>query len=126
MWSLGSISRVSATNRKVRDAVVLNDLPVFTSLSGGGSVGAFGEPTDFIDPLSSGTNCTRDIPHLKDLGVNTVRVYSVNSTLNHDDCMKGLRYIMLSGQTRGLSYDDPLQCRRNLHHVGLLRYIQYK
>lgn len=57
---------------------------------GSGSVGAFGEPTGFIDPLSSGTNCTRDIPYLKQLGVNTVRVYSVNSSLNHDDCMQAL------------------------------------
>ncbi|KAL1410950.1 1,3-beta-glucanosyltransferase [Vanrija albida] len=52
--------------------------------------GGFPEPSDFVDPLSSSTNCTRDIPHLKDLGVNAVRVYSVNASLNHDDCMKAL------------------------------------
>jgi hypothetical protein len=60
---------------------------------GSGSVGAFGEPTGFVDPLSSGSNCTRDIPYLQQLGVNTIRVYSVNSSLNHDDCMKALRYV---------------------------------
>jgi hypothetical protein len=60
--------------------------------AGGGSTGSFHEPTSFIDPLSSGANCTRDIPYLKQLGVNTVRVYSVNSSANHDDCMKALRY----------------------------------
>ncbi|EIM92490.1 uncharacterized protein STEHIDRAFT_117496 [Stereum hirsutum FP-91666 SS1] len=48
---------------------------------------AFLEPSSFIDPLSSGTNCTRDLPFLQQLGVNTIRVYSVNSSLDHDDCM---------------------------------------
>jgi hypothetical protein len=46
----------------------------------------------FIDPLSSGANCIRDLPYLKELGVNAVRVYSVNASTNHDDCMKALRY----------------------------------
>ncbi|KXN81117.1 1,3-beta-glucanosyltransferase gel4 [Leucoagaricus sp. SymC.cos] len=48
---------------------------------------AFGEPSDFIDPLSLGDACKRDIPFLQQLTVNTIRVYSVNSSLNHDDCM---------------------------------------
>ncbi|TXT13593.1 hypothetical protein VHUM_00960 [Vanrija humicola] len=52
--------------------------------------GGFPEPSDFVDPLSSAANCTRDIPHLKDLGVNTIRVYSVNASLNHDSCMSAL------------------------------------
>jgi len=47
----------------------------------------FGEPSNFIDPLSLGDACKRDIPFLQELGVNVIRVYSVNSTLNHDDCM---------------------------------------
>ncbi|WWC91420.1 uncharacterized protein L201_006366 [Kwoniella dendrophila CBS 6074] len=50
--------------------------------------GGFPEPSSFHDPLSSSTNCTRDLPYLKQLGVNSVRVYSVNSSLNHDECMK--------------------------------------
>jgi hypothetical protein len=63
---------------------------------GAGSVGAFGEPTDFDDPLSAGQNCTRDVSHLKDIGVNTVRVYSVNSSVSHDECMKTFRSVMTS------------------------------
>ncbi|KAF8641104.1 hypothetical protein AX17_000747 [Amanita inopinata Kibby_2008] len=47
----------------------------------------FGEPSSFIDPLSLGDACRRDLPYLQQLGVNTVRIYSVNSSLNHDDCM---------------------------------------
>nr|ODN88560.1 1,3-beta-glucanosyltransferase [Cryptococcus depauperatus CBS 7841]ODN92877.1 1,3-beta-glucanosyltransferase [Cryptococcus depauperatus CBS 7855] len=52
--------------------------------------GGFPEPSTFHDPLSSPQNCTRDLPFLKQLGVNTLRVYSVNSSLNHDECMKAL------------------------------------
>lgn len=49
---------------------------------------AFGEPSTFIDPLALPDACKRDLPFLQQLGVNTVRVYSVNSSLNHDDCMQ--------------------------------------
>ncbi|WVQ81620.1 hypothetical protein IAT38_003744 [Cryptococcus sp. DSM 104549] len=52
--------------------------------------GGFPEPSSFHDPLSSAQNCTRDLPYLQQLGVNAVRVYSVNASLNHDDCMKTL------------------------------------
>lgn len=39
------------------------------------------------DPLSEPTICARDIPLFQQLGVNTIRVYSVNPDLNHDYCM---------------------------------------
>ncbi|CAL9733427.1 1,3-beta-glucanosyltransferase Gas4p [Monosporozyma servazzii] len=39
------------------------------------------------DPLSEPTICARDIPLFQELGVNTIRVYSVNPDLNHDYCM---------------------------------------
>lgn len=61
--------------------------------------GGFPEPSDYIDPLSSGANCTRDVPYLQQLGVNTIRVYSVNPRNNHDECMNLLEsagiYVML-------------------------------
>lgn len=43
-----------------------------------GASGEYPEPDTFVDPLSSPSNCTRDLPFLQDLGVNTIRVYSVN------------------------------------------------
>jgi len=48
----------------------------------------FGEPATFTDPLSLPKACERDLPYLKELGVNALRVYSVDSSLNHDECMK--------------------------------------
>lgn len=50
----------------------------------------FLEPSSFIDPLADGAGCQRDAPFLQQLGVNVVRVYSVDSTLNHDACMSAL------------------------------------
>jgi 1,3-beta-glucanosyltransferase GAS1 len=47
----------------------------------------FGEPSTFIDPLANQTTCQRDLPYLQNLTINTIRVYSVNSSLNHDACM---------------------------------------
>jgi hypothetical protein len=34
--------------------------------------------------------CVRAIPYLQQLGVNTIRAYSVNSLLNHDYYMQAL------------------------------------
>ena len=48
----------------------------------------FGEPSTYIDPLFNGTTCQRDLPYLQQLGINTIRAYSVDSTLNHDACMQ--------------------------------------
>jgi len=47
----------------------------------------FQQPTQYIDPLANISTCQRDLPFLKKLGVNVIRAYSVNSSLNHDDCM---------------------------------------
>ncbi|KAF5375191.1 hypothetical protein D9758_000023 [Tetrapyrgos nigripes] len=48
----------------------------------------FLEPSSFIDPLTDGNACTRDVQFLKELSVNTLRIYSVDSTKDHDSCMK--------------------------------------
>lgn len=50
--------------------------------------GGFPEPSSYVDPLSSAQNCTRDLPYLRQLGVNAVRVYSVDPNNNHDECMQ--------------------------------------
>jgi len=40
------------------------------------------------DPLKDKASCQRDVALFKELGINTIRVYEVDSTANHDDCMK--------------------------------------
>ncbi|KAK1091688.1 1,3-beta-glucanosyltransferase [Friedmanniomyces endolithicus] len=49
----------------------------------GGSSGA-------ADPIANVAGCTRDIVEFKKLGINTVRVYTVDNTANHDQCMAAL------------------------------------
>jgi hypothetical protein len=39
------------------------------------------------DPLSDADKCARDIYLFQKLGINTIRVYSVDPSLNHDQCM---------------------------------------
>ena len=38
------------------------------------------------DPLSNGTLCLRDAALMQSLGINAIRTYNVDPTLNHDDC----------------------------------------
>lgn len=44
--------------------------------------------TKYIDPLADPEICLRDIPYLKELNVNTIRVYSIDPTKPHDECME--------------------------------------
>ncbi|KAG0215688.1 1,3-beta-glucanosyltransferase gas1 [Mortierella sp. GBA30] len=57
------------------------------------------EPVDVVDPLSRPNDCKRDFALMKALGLNTIRVYQVDASLNHDECMKALAdagiYLML-------------------------------
>ncbi|KAG9323072.1 hypothetical protein KVV02_004624 [Mortierella alpina] len=47
-----------------------------------------GFTTEFVDPLSKPADCRRDAALMKDVGFNTIRVYQVDPTANHDECMK--------------------------------------
>ncbi|AHY78698.1 AQG_2a_G0038560.mRNA.1.CDS.1 [Saccharomyces cerevisiae] len=44
----------------------------------------------YIDALADPKICLRDIPFLKMLGVNTLRVYAIDPTKSHDICMEAL------------------------------------
>lgn len=41
-----------------------------------------------MDPLKDKASCQRDVALFKELGINTVRVYEVDPSANHDECMK--------------------------------------
>lgn len=41
----------------------------------------------FIDPLANPVTCLRDLEYLEKLNVNTVRVYQIDTSKNHDSCM---------------------------------------
>lgn len=54
-------------------------------------------PSLFVDrladpphSLSQPADCDRDIPYLQQLGVNAVRVYSVDASADHSHCMSAL------------------------------------
>ncbi|GAP89584.1 putative glycolipid anchored surface protein [Rosellinia necatrix] len=65
------------------------------------------------DPLADTNICTRDIKRFKDLGVNTIRVYSVDNSKDHADCMQQLNdagiYLVLdvNNPNYSINRDDP-------------------
>jgi len=53
----------------------------------GTGVTAGASSTNFVDPLSSPSNCQRDVPFLQKLGANLIRTYAIDPTADHSECM---------------------------------------
>jgi len=49
-----------------------------------------GGSSKLVDPIADPDTCTRDIKYFQQLGVNTIRIYSVDNSLSHDTCMNAL------------------------------------
>ncbi|EMC99372.1 glycoside hydrolase family 72 protein [Baudoinia panamericana UAMH 10762] len=49
-----------------------------------------GGSSNVSDPIADTNGCQRDIVEFKKLGINTIRVYTVDNTANHDTCMNAL------------------------------------
>lgn len=49
-----------------------------------------GGSSKLVDPIADEASCKRDIAKFKELGINTVRIYTVDNTANHDACMNAL------------------------------------
>lgn len=65
------------------------------------------------DPLADEAGCARDIPYLRNLTTNTVRVYSIDANANHSGCLSRLAdagiYVLadLAAPRDSLNRDDP-------------------
>lgn len=62
-----------------------------------------GGSSNLTDPLADKEICSRDIPVFKDLGINTIRVYTVDNSQDHSECMQMLQdagiYLILDVNT---------------------------
>lgn len=74
---------------------------------------ASGSNATYTDPLADGNGCRRDIPYLKQIFTNVLRVYAIDPTKNHDDCMEQLAaadiYVIadLGEPSISIESDDP-------------------
>ena len=73
-----------------------------------------GGSSQATDPLADYATCSRDIPIFKELGLNTIRVYTVDNSANHDQCMAALADAGKS--EHGRSADRALQRNRWQHN----------
>jgi len=73
------------------------------------------------DPIADAAGCSRDLPYFQQLGINTIRVYSVDNTANHDDCMNALAaagiYLILDTDNSlySLNRDDPSESYNSVY-----------
>ncbi|CCG81000.1 1,3-beta-glucanosyltransferase Gel2 [Taphrina deformans PYCC 5710] len=84
------------------------------------------------DPLSDIEICRRDVFLFQNLGINTVRVYSVDNTINHDACMSlynaaGI-YLMLDVNSplegQHLNRDEPWTTYNSIYAEHVFRTIE--
>ena len=80
-----------------------------------------GGSSQVTDPIADEAGCNRDIPEFQKLGINTVRVYTVDNTANHDACMSALAkagiYLALDVNTPkySLNRDQPSQSYNDVY-----------
>lgn len=75
------------------------------------------------DPLADPDVCKRDIKEFADLGINTIRVYAVDNSKNHDECMTELAnngiYLVLDVNNPAYSIN-----RKDPHPSYNTKYLQ--
>lgn len=81
---MSAVQNVKVQGADFVNNVTSNRLQIIGVAYQPGGSDAFGKGSD---PLSNGTLCLRDAALMQSLGVNTIRVYNLDPTLNHDDCV---------------------------------------
>ncbi|KAI5846020.1 Glucanosyltransferase-domain-containing protein [Tricharina praecox] len=84
-----------------------------------------GGQSNLMDPIANLEDCQRDIPLFKELGLNAIRIYTVDNSADHDECMKELDdagiYLLLDVNTPTISINraDPAATynEKYLQHV---------
>jgi hypothetical protein len=80
-----------------------------------------GGSSQLTDPIADTAGCQRDVVEFKKLGINTVRVYSVDNSANHDECMSALAnagiYLVLDVNTPlySLNRAQPAESYNNVY-----------
>lgn len=80
-----------------------------------------GGSSEKSDPIADETSCKRDIAYFQQLGINTIRVYSVDNTANHDACMNALEaagiYLVLDTDSSlySLNRNDPAESYNSVY-----------
>jgi len=82
------------------------------------------------DPIADPDVCKRDIVKFKDLGLNTVRVYTVDNSKNHDECMAALAdagiYLVLDVNTPQYSINrlDPAPSYNDIYLQSVFATVE--
>ena len=88
-----------------------------------------GGSSQVADPIADEAGCNRDIPEFQKLGINTIRVYTVDNTANHDACMSALAnagiYLILDVNTPlySLNREDPAPSYNDVYLQSLFATI---
>ena len=67
----------------------------------------------YTDPLADAASCKRDIPYMKQIFTNVIRVYAIDPSQDHDECMEALAandiYVVadLSSPDQSINSNDP-------------------
>ncbi|RAL14344.1 1,3-beta-glucanosyltransferase gel1 [Aspergillus homomorphus CBS 101889] len=94
--TLGASTALAAPNLKARDDVTAITVKGNAFFKGDdrfyirGVDYQPGGSSKLADPIADTEGCKRDIAKFQELGLNTIRVYSVDNSADHDECMNAL------------------------------------